>query len=90
MNYWNALIFKYIIQSVFFFTIQENESIGHEVGACVAIDADADANVTYKLVDKNGQYSKLFTIGKTTGVIRTRKALDFEVRRINYFVYVLL
>ena len=54
-----------------------------------ASDADIGLNgrVTYELTDASKQFSKLFSIGNETGVVRLRSRMDYE-QRSSYLFYI--
>ena len=74
--------------SVYNLTMYENNKISDSIIKFNATDADTgeNARITYKLKDSlNRLDEKLFTIDPATGVLRTRKVFDRELRSIYRF-----
>ena len=65
--------------SSYSFNVAEDAVIGHSIGNVSASDADSSANLkeTHYYVAAD-QFSSLFTINSTTGIISTSGALDYE------------
>ena len=67
-------------------SVDENTPAGVEILALTATDEDQGLNgeIIYYFDDPNGD-SKLFDLNSTTGVIRTRNPLDYEIKELYSF-----
>ena len=60
------------------FSIEENSSVGQEVGLVIAIDPDAGQTLTYSII--SGNTENTFQIGSTTGIlsVANNSLLNYE------------
>ncbi|XP_041081573.1 protocadherin Fat 1-like isoform X3 [Polyodon spathula] len=78
----NAPLFK---EKSYTATLSEASVIGTSVVQVIATDADSgvDKIISYQLVEDNSNSSDNFHIDRDSGVILTRRALDYEERQLH-------
>ncbi|XP_041360351.1 cadherin-related tumor suppressor-like [Gigantopelta aegis] len=74
-------VFKNI---VFRKSFRENIGVGYIIDTLVATDDDTGLNGQVKYIITSGNNNSLFSIGKTSGVLKVGKELDFETVPIHY------
>ena len=74
-------------KSGYTFGIHENEPPGSEVGKVYATDVDSSPynDIEYSLIE-NGNDSKTFAVETQTGIVRTRKMLDWEKQLVYHII----